>query len=170
MIGVSLAVVGFLVGAVQAGLTRYVNPRLGNARSIYIGLILYTIGMVLFGVSDKGMDDVDIPDSLLFGRNRGACLQATITSQVDVKEQGELQGALTSLMSATSVIGPPMMTNLFAWAVRPDNPIYMPGAPFFLGAILMGASAIIAFISFHKHKNPIVVPEPSTIQDNITHP
>ena len=37
MVGLSLAVVGLLVGLVQAGLTRVINPRLGNQRSIYLG-------------------------------------------------------------------------------------------------------------------------------------
>lgn len=85
----------------------------------------------------------------------GPALQATITSQVDVREQGELQGALTSLMSATSIVGPPMMTNLFAWAIMPGNPIYLPGAPFFLGSLLMLMSAIIAYMSFRKHHKPM---------------
>ncbi|HVF97211.1 MAG TPA: TCR/Tet family MFS transporter, partial [Flavisolibacter sp.] len=53
MIGLSLAVVGLLVGGVQAGLTRIVNPRLGNERSIYIGLILYSIGMALFAFATQ---------------------------------------------------------------------------------------------------------------------
>ncbi len=43
----------------------------------------------------------------------GPALQSVITKSVPSNEQGELQGALTSLMSATSIIGPPMMTNLF---------------------------------------------------------
>jgi DHA1 family tetracycline resistance protein-like MFS transporter len=155
MIGFSLAIVGFLVGGVQAGLTRYINPKLGNARSIYIGLILYTIGMVLFGVASKGWMILIFLIPYCLGGIAGPALQATMTGQVDVKEQGELQGALTSLMSATSVVGPPMMTNLFAWAVKPGNPIYLPGAPFFLGAILMGTSAIIAYISFHRHHRTV---------------
>ena len=86
---------------------------------------------------------------------------ATITSQVDVREQGELQGAMTSLMSATSVVGPPMMTNLFAWAVRPGNPIYLPGAPFFLGSFLLMLSAIFAYLSFKKHHVSPSPPEKS---------
>jgi len=40
MVGISLAVVGLLVGAVQGGLTRVINPKLGNAKSIYLGLLL----------------------------------------------------------------------------------------------------------------------------------
>lgn len=152
MIGVSLGVVGFLVGGVQGGLTRYINPRLGNARSILIGLTLYTIGMFLFGIATKGWMMLVFLVPYCLGGIAGPALQATITSQVDPKEQGELQGALTSLMSATSVIGPPVMTNLFAWAVRPGNPIYMPGAPFFLGSLLLGASTVVAFVSFRRRK------------------
>lgn len=152
MIAISLGIVGFLVGGVQAGLTRYINPKLGNARSIYIGLILYTIGMFLFGIATEGWMLLTFLIPYCLGGIAGPALQATMTSQVDVREQGELQGALTSLMSATSVVGPPMMTNLFAWAVRPGAPIYLPGAPFFLGSFLMAISAVFAYGSFHRHK------------------
>ncbi len=152
MIGVSLGVVGLLVGIVQGGLTRVINPKLGNARSIYIGLILYAIGMLLFGLATSGWMMLVFLIPYCLGGIAGPALQATITSEVDVREQGELQGALTSLMSATSIIGPPMMTNLFAWSIRPGSPIYLPGAPFFLGSFLMLMSAVVAFISFKKHQ------------------
>lgn len=168
MIGISLGVVGLLVGAVQGGLTRVINPKLGDARSIYIGLILYTIGMFLFGIATEGWMMLAFLVPYCLGGIAGPSLQSTITSQVDVREQGELQGALTSLMSATSVIGPPVMTNLFHWAVRPGNVIYMPGAPFFLGAILMAASAIIAYISFHQSKH--LVAKPVITKDESTAP
>ena len=161
MIGISLGVVGFLVGGVQGGLTRIVNPKLGNARSIYIGLILYTIGMFLFGIATEGWMMLVFLVPYCLGGIAGPALQATITSQVDVREQGELQGAMTSLMSATSVVGPPMMTNLFAWAVRPGNPIYLPGAPFFLGSFLLMLSAIFAYLSFKKHHVSPSPPEKS---------
>ncbi len=155
MIGVSLGVVGLLVGVVQGGLTRVINPKLGNARSIYVGLILYAIGMLLFGLATAGWMMLVFLVPYCLGGIAGPALQATITSQVDVREQGELQGALTSLMSATSIVGPPMMTNLFAWAIMPGNPIYLPGAPFFLGSLLMLMSAIIAYMSFRKHHKPM---------------
>lgn len=148
MIGVSLGVVGALVGLVQGLLTRVVNPWLGNHRSIYIGLSLYTIGMFLFGVATAGWMMLVFLVPYCLGGIAGPALQATITSQVDVREQGELQGALTSMMSATSIIGPPVMTNLFAWAIRPGSIIYLPGAPFFLGSFLLLLSTIFAFVAF----------------------
>ena len=148
MIGISLAVVGALVGIVQGLLTRVVNPWLGNHRSIYIGLILYTIGMFLFGIATEGWMMLAFLVPYCLGGIAGPALQATITSQVDKREQGELQGALTSLMSATAIIGPPIMTNLFAWAIRPGSPIYLPGAPFFLGSFLLLLSTIFVFVAF----------------------
>ena len=48
MVGVSLAVVGLLVALVQAVLTRVLNPKIGNERSVYLGLIFYAIGLFLF--------------------------------------------------------------------------------------------------------------------------
>jgi DHA1 family tetracycline resistance protein-like MFS transporter len=162
MIGISLGIVGVLVGGVQAGLTRIVNPKLGDARSIYIGLILYTIGMFLFGIATETWMMLAFLVPYCLGGIAGPALQSTITAQVDVREQGELQGALTSLMSATSIIGPPLMTNLFLWGVKDPKKFYMPGAPFFLGAILMAISAIIAYVAFHKGRNKL---KPSSTVD-----
>jgi len=152
MIGISLGVVGLLVGAVQGGLTRFINPWLGNERSILIGLLLYALGMFLFGMANAGWMMLVFLIPYCLGGIAGPALQATITSRVDVREQGELQGALTSLMSATSVVGPPMMTNLFSWSIRPGAMIYMPGAPFFLATSLMLTSAFIAWKSFTTSK------------------
>ncbi|MEP6796300.1 MAG: TCR/Tet family MFS transporter [Saprospiraceae bacterium] len=148
MIGLSLGMVGALVGIVQGLLIRKINPWLGNHRSIYIGLILYSVGMLLFGLATSGWMMFVILVPYCLGGIAGPALQATITSQVNVREQGELQGALTSLMSAAAIIGPPVMTNLFAWGIRPENPIYLPGAPFFLGSLLLLVSAVFAFIAF----------------------
>ena len=43
--------VGVLVALVQAGLTRVINPRIGSEKSLYYGLILYSTGMLLFGLT-----------------------------------------------------------------------------------------------------------------------
>ena len=68
-------------------------------------------------------------------------------------EQGELQGALTSLMSLTTIIGPPIMNNLFSYFTSPKAPIHFPGAFFLLGALLMLASVWVAWI-FLRHEKP----------------
>jgi DHA1 family tetracycline resistance protein-like MFS transporter len=55
-------------------------------------------------------------------------------------------------MSATSIFGPLLMTNLFARFTRPTAMVYFPGAPFIMGAILMLGSAILAYRSLHPSR------------------
>ncbi len=149
MIGISLGAVGLLVGLVQGGLIRIVNPRLGNEKSVYTGLLLYAIGMVLFGFATQSWMMFLFLIPYCLGGICGPALQSIISGQVPPNQQGELQGALTSLMSATSIIGPPLMTNTFAFFTRSNAPVYLPGAPFFLASVFMLASALFAYRSLH---------------------
>ena len=152
MVGISLGVVGLLVGLVQGGLIRIVNPKLGNEKSIYVGLAFYTIGLILFAFASQGWMMFTFLIPYCLGGICGPALQAVISNHVPSNEQGELQGALTSLMSATTIIGPPVMTNLFAYFTKQDAPVYFPGAPFLLGAILMLGSTILAYRMFRTEK------------------
>ena len=152
LVGISLGVVGLLVGAVQGGLIRVVNPRLGNERSIYLGLLLYSIGMLLFAFATQSWMMFAFLVPYCLGGIAGPALQSIISGHVPPNEQGELQGALTSLMSATSIIGPPLMTNLFYYFTQKKAPIHFPGAPFLLGSILMLASAVVAYNTLKHEK------------------
>lgn len=152
LIGASLAVVGLLVAAVQGGLIRYTNPRLGNEKSVYVGLGLYAIGMFLFAIATQGWMMFAFLIPYCAGGIAGPALQAIISSHVPANEQGELQGALTSLMSATSIVGPPLMTGLFAYFTHSNAPAYFPGVSFLLGGILMLASAVFAYHALKTEK------------------
>lgn len=152
MIGISLGVVGVLVGAVQGGLVRVVNPRLGNERSVYTGLGLYALGLLLFGFATQSWMMFVFLIPYCLGGIAGPALQAIISGHVPPNEQGELQGALTSLMSATSIVGPLIMTNLFAYFTKASAPVYLPGAPFLLGAFFMLASAFWAYYALRAEK------------------
>ena len=109
-------------------------PKLGPSRSLYMGLFLYSAGMLLFGLATQGWMMFAFTIVYCLGGIAGPALQGIISSHVPPNEQGELQGALTSLMSVTSIIGPLLMTNLFAWFTRKDAPIFLPGAPFLAGS------------------------------------
>lgn len=144
-VGISLAIVGVLVGIVQGGLIRVVNPALGNARSVYIGLLLYCLGLALFAFASESWMMYVFLIPYCLGGIAGPALQSIITEAVPANEQGQLQGGLTSIMSATSIVGPWMMTNLFYFVVSDRTPVYFPGAPFLLGAVLMLISSILAW-------------------------
>ena len=85
----------------------------------------------------------------------GPPLQSIITGHVPANEQGELQGALTSLISASSIISPVMMTSLFAYFTSKSTSIYFPGAPFVLGAIFMVVATIVAYRVLHRETENI---------------
>ena len=152
MVGLSLGAVGLLVGLVQGLLTRVINPRFGNEKSIYIGLGLYSIGMLLFGLATHSWMMFAFLIPYCLGGIAQPALQAVMSGHVPRTEQGELQGAVTSLMSAAAIIGPLLMNNLFFYFTRDTAPVNLPGAPFLLGSFLMCCSAIVAYRTLRRKK------------------
>ena len=136
LIGYSLGAVGVGALVVQGGLVRVLIPKLGSARAIAVGILCYLAGFVLFAFATKGWMMFAITAVYSLGGLAGPAMQGSISGQVPPSEQGELQGALTSLVSATGVVGPLIMTSLFAWFTRPAAPLYFPGMPFLAGAVL----------------------------------
>lgn len=157
MVGYSLGFVGLMVAIVQGGLIRVVIPKLGQQRSIWVGLLLYSTGMMLFGLATQGwmMFAFLIPYAL--GGIAGPALQGYMTNEVPQNEQGELQGGLTSLMSLSSIFGPWFMTWVFYYFTSAKAPAYLPGAPYFVASVLMLLSVFLAINSFKKHTD-----QPST--------
>ncbi len=150
LVGISLGILGLCIGLVQGVLIRWSAPKLGEQKSIYLGLLCYALGLLLFAFANQGwmMFIFLIPYSL--GGICGPSLQSLISKSIPSDQQGELQGALTSLVSATSIIGPPVMTNLFYYFTHESVPFEFSGAPFLLAAILMFISAVFIYYSFKK--------------------
>lgn len=157
MVGISLGVVGLLVGLVQGGLTRVINPRLGNEKSIYLGLALYTAGLALFAFASQGWMMFVFLVPYCLGGIAGPSLQATISQHVPPDQQGELQGALTSLMSLTTIIGPLIMNNLFTYFTSPKAPFLFPGVSFLLGSVFMLLSIYFAYTVFRNERRMAMV-------------
>jgi DHA1 family tetracycline resistance protein-like MFS transporter len=151
-VGNSLAFVGLMIAVVQAGLIRVIIPKLGQSKSLYTGLFLYSLGMLLFGLATQGWMMFAFTVVYCLGGITGPALQGIISSHVPPTEQGELQGALASLMSATAIVGPLLMTNLFAYFTSKHASVYLPGAPFLAGSLLVLLSAILAFRSLKNQE------------------
>ena len=144
-LGYSLGVVGAMTFIVQGVLIRFINPKLGNEKSVYVGLAIYSLGMLAFAFANQSWMMFVFMIPYCLGGIAGPALQAILAGHVPPNEQGELQGALTSMISLTSIIGPLVMTNLFAWFTRPGATVHFSGAPFLLGSILLMISAFIAY-------------------------
>ncbi|MCB0670196.1 MAG: tetracycline resistance MFS efflux pump, partial [Saprospiraceae bacterium] len=75
-----------------------------------------------------------------------------MAGQVPPREQGELQGGLTSMVSVTTIIGPVMMTSLFYYFTNHGAPVYFPGAPFIAASVLVLGSLILVLRTFRINK------------------
>lgn len=151
LVGISLGVIGLLVGIVQGVLIRWINPKLGNEKSIYIGLTLYAIGLFLFAIASQSWMMFIFLIPYCLGGIAGPAIQSVISNKVAPTEQGEIQGTLASLMSASTIIGPPMMTSIFYYFTHKNAPFQFAGAPFVLGGTLMLISVVISYFSFRKN-------------------
>lgn len=151
MVGYSLAFVGLMVALVQGWLIRFIIPKLGQERSVYVGLTLYAIGFLLFGMATQGWMMFAFLVPYCLGGIAGPSLQGIMSGQVPANRQGELQGALTSLISLTSILGPLLMTWLFYHFSEPGADIYFPGAAMIAGSILTIMSAFLARLSLKKN-------------------
>lgn len=150
MIGLSLGAIGLLVGLVQGLLIRWVNPKLGNEKSVYVGMALYTFGMLLFALATESWMLFVFLIPYCLGGIAGPAMQSLISGQVPPNEQGEIQGTLSSLMSASAIVGPPMMSTVFYYFTHKEAPFQFAGAHFVLGAFLMLVSTLIAYYSLRK--------------------
>ena len=151
MVGISLGIIGLLVGLVQGVLIRWINPKIGNVKSIYLGLLLYTIGMFLFAFATESWMIFLFLIPYCLGGIAGPALQAVVSENVKPSEQGEIQGTLASLMSASAIIGPPMMASIFYFFTHDEAPFKFPGAPFVLGGVLMLISTVLAYRTLRKN-------------------
>jgi len=151
IVGYSLGFIGLMIAIVQGGLIRIILPKLGNQRSIWVGLLLYSIGLILFALANKGWMMFVFMIPYAMGGIAGPALQGIMSNQVPNNEQGELQGGLTSLMSLSAIFGPWIMTYLFYYFTGPKAPVQLPSAPFIVGSALMLLSALLAIRSFKRN-------------------
>jgi len=125
-----------------------------------LGMYVLSFTLFAFATDSWMMFAFTIPYCL--GGIAGPAIQGLISGQVAPNEQGELQGALTSLISVTSIIDPPLMTNLFAFYTDHRGAVYFPGAPFLLGALLSLVSLLLTIRSLNKNL-PATQATPATV-------
>ena len=147
IIGLSLALFGIMLAIVQGGLMPKVLKILGER-----GAVIYGHGfdvaafLALAFVTSGTIALILVPLASLAGVITPA-LQGIMSKAVGDDQQGELQGALTSVSALAMMISPMLMTSTFAAFSGAGAPIYLPGAPFLLstGLILIGLAVFIRY-------------------------
>ncbi len=144
-VGYSLGFVGLGVALVQGFLIRAALPRIGELRAVYFGFALMSLAFVGFAYATAGwmMYAFIVPFSV--GGLATPALRGIMSNRVPANAQGELQGAIASVMSLTAIVAPLFMAQLFGYFTSDAAPLYFPGAPFLTaGVLLAGSIAVFA--------------------------
>jgi DHA1 family tetracycline resistance protein-like MFS transporter len=144
-VGLSLMAAGIFVAFIYGYLTRIIVPRIGEARAIYLGLVCGAAGFTGYAFATASWMMYAWMALWSFMGLATPALNAIMSRQVGPDEQGELQGALASLGSLTSMAAMPSMAYLFAWFTSAAAPVLFPGAAFMTaGLCLLAATGLFA--------------------------
>jgi MFS transporter, DHA1 family, tetracycline resistance protein len=144
MVGATLAIVGICSMVVQGAAIGPIVRRLGERRALLLGFACGAIGFFILAAAPTGLLSwLGIPFMALWGL-AGASTQALMTRLVAPEQQGQLQGATTSVQSVSQLLGPFLFTLTFAYFIGAEAPFKLPGAPFFLASALVLLALLIS--------------------------
>lgn len=149
-IGVSLMVVGLLVAIVQGVLVGVLVKKFGKRIVVTVGFLLWTVGMFFFSLASEPWMLYAFLIPYALGGVAGPTVQGIISNQVSEKEQGNLQGSITGLVSITAILGQLVFSPVFYFFIRPGGGIYYPGAPYTLAAFFLLVAFLMAFIAMKR--------------------
>jgi MFS transporter, DHA1 family, tetracycline resistance protein len=151
-VGLSLSFVGIMIAISQGFLTRIIIPKLGEYKSLKLGISIEAISFLLFAAASQGwMMYPIVVFSALAGIAQPA-LQSIVTKNVPANEQGELQGSLVALGSVSSIISPLIFTYLFVKFTDTSKSFQFPGAAY-IGASVISLMALILILNIKKQKD-----------------
>lgn len=149
-IGVVTAVYGLLLVAVQGGLTGAVIAKIGPVRTATFGFVGGILAFAILAFANSGpVLYLGVVIGSLGGLTFPA-FQGLMSARVDPDAQGELQGAIASVLSISALTGPLIMPPVFA-AFTDSKGLYLPGAPFVLSVILTLAGLLLFAVLVRKH-------------------
>ncbi len=135
-VGTSLMAFGLAMFVVQGFLIRWIVPKIGEHRTVIVGL---TTNLVIFSLYTVVTLDwlvyALLPISAL-GMLANPAIQGIMARMVGEDEQGELQGIFSSVGAIALILSPLLMTQSFWAFTREDAAVYFPGAPFAVAALL----------------------------------
>ena len=141
-VGNSMMFIGVVLAINYILVARWLIPRIGEVRATYVSLSAGAVGFVGYAFATQGwMMYAWMAVWSLMALSMPS-LNAIMSKQVGPSEQGELQGALSSVGGLTSVVAPPLLTGLFAWFTGPAAPVYFPGAAFFAAGIFLALALL----------------------------
>lgn len=142
--GISLTVVGISYFIVQGFLVRPTINQLGEKRTIIVGLLLCATMFALLSFNSwPWVAYLGIPLYALGAGCATPAIQAVASTFISEKEQGHLQGAISSVMSLSAILGPVVAAWSFAYFTSAAAPFLFPGVYFFGGIFVFLITAVL---------------------------
>ena len=135
-IGLTLALSGMSMATVQGALTGRVVARFGEGRA---ALASVAVGALVFAFYAWLTQRWMLYPALIVGGLQGMAtpaINAMMSKRLGPERQGELQGAMASIMGLSSIVGPLTLTQVLAHYSHPGADPYFPGAAFALASVL----------------------------------
>jgi len=160
--------VGVLAAIVQGGLIKKIVAALGERRALLFGLACGTLGFVLYGLAPTGyIFWMMMPVAAFWGVANPAA-QAIMTHQVDPREQGRLQGAVTSMSSIAGIAGALLFPSILTAVAKAELHDALAGATFFVAAAIVAAAFVLAwYLVTHLPVKRSDAPAPSVAAQEI---
>lgn len=139
VIGISLSVYGILVAVAQAAVMPAAVRLLGEQRLTIWGLVVAILAMFGLGLTSVVWTLVILIPLAALSDLVPPTLSAIAANGARDDEQGMVQGVLSSLAAIAAVAAPLVFTPIFGLFTGTGAPVYLPGAPFLLGAAVLVA-------------------------------
>ncbi len=144
ILGFTFMATGVAQIVVQMFLVGPVVRRVGERGAVLLGLGMGALGLMIYALAPTGpLYLVGVPIWAMSGFTTPG-LQGLMTGRVGPRNQGQLQGVNQSLQGVSSVIGPPLFGLTFAWAVRNDSVLHLPGLPILISSALLLTAFVLS--------------------------
>ncbi len=149
-IGLTVALYGLLLAATQGLFVGKAIARFGPVKTALWSVLFGLPSYLILAFAQNTMQAIV---AIVVGTATGLtfpAMQELMTKQISEDSQGELQGAIASTVSLTSIIGPVLMTSIFGYFAD-DVGLYLPGAPFLLSFLLLAIAIAILWRTLLRH-------------------
>lgn len=142
-IGLSLGIFGVCGALVMAFILPKIIPLLGEWKTGAVGLMFTGLGLIGYASAFQGWMIYAVIIATCLEALADPPLRSIASAKVPPSAQGELQGALSSISSFTTILGPLMFAQIFGVFTAPQATVTFAGAPYVLAAVFVALAVTI---------------------------
>ncbi|MDW5312918.1 TCR/Tet family MFS transporter [Rhizobium sp. PL01] len=154
-IGLSLGIFGICGALVMGFVLPKAIPLLGEWKAGAVGLIFTGLGLVGYAFAFQGWMIYAVIIVTCLEALADPPLRSIASAKVPPSAQGELQGALSSISSFTTILGPLMFAQIFSVFTAPQAPVAFAGAPYVLGAVFVALAIAVYILKVRPVPDPV---------------